>query len=94
MTQLLQHCPFCGVDGVRFHGDASEDECDGCHHVYCPNCRVMVDFSESVDPNNALEELADLRERIVPRWNQRYVKLSDLPTSDNSAQGKSAKGNE
>jgi len=69
MVNLLP-CPFCGWD-VRFHGGREGDECNGCHHIWCDNCFVMVDLGTAADPRNDDISLNELRARIVPLWNRR-----------------------
>lgn len=61
----LLPCPFCG-GAVQFHKD---DDCQGCHNVWCGKCGLLTDFSygEGLD-HKTLDELEAL---IVPRWNKR-----------------------
>lgn len=64
----LLPCPFCG-GSVSFHQD--DEECrDGCHYIECKTCG-MFDLSTTADPNNQIESLSDLRDRIAPLWNRR-----------------------
>lgn len=64
----LLPCPFCG-GSVSFHQD--DEECrEGCHYIECKTCG-MFDLSATADPNNQIESLSDLRDRIAPLWNRR-----------------------
>lgn len=69
----LDNCPFCGNE-VRFHYEA--DLCDGCHCIHCPTCNVIVDYSDQADPHNLSDTIEELRERIVPFWNNRLNRKS------------------
>ena len=68
--ELRRPCPICG-ESVRFHGGQPDDDCDGCHHIHCDNCKASFDLSETVDPGNDAHTLADLRRWIVAMWNGR-----------------------
>jgi len=66
----LSPCPFCGGK-VFFHGHAGDDNCHGCHHIECTQCKAMIDMSETADPANSAFALTDLRRRIAKFWNRR-----------------------
>ena len=66
MTELLS-CPFCGGE-VGFHKD---EDCNGCHYIWCHSCDGMFDLSAKADPENDTETLEELNERIAPIWNNR-----------------------
>ena len=66
MTELLS-CPFCGGE-AGFHKD---EDCNGCHYIWCHSCDGMFDLSAKADPENDTETLEELNERIAPIWNNR-----------------------
>ncbi|KWF90336.1 hypothetical protein [Burkholderia cepacia] len=68
----LKPC-FCGAP-VNFHHD---EDCDGCHYLECKACQGWFDFSMAVDPDNKIEDLAELRARIAAHWNARRAPASE-----------------
>ena len=67
MNNELLPCPFCGGE-VGFHKD---EDCNGCHYIWCHSCDGMFDLSTKADPENDTETLDELNERIAPIWNNR-----------------------
>ena len=67
MSNDLLPCPFCGGE-VGFHKD---EDCNGCHYIWCHSCDGMFDLSAKADPENDTETLEELNERIAPIWNNR-----------------------
>ena len=67
MSNELLPCPFCGGE-VGFHKD---EDCNGCHYIWCHSCDGMFDLSAKADPENDTETLEELNERIAPIWNNR-----------------------
>ena len=67
MNNELLPCPFCGGE-VGFHKD---EDCNGCHYIWCHSCDGMFDLSAKADPENDTETLDELNERIAPIWNNR-----------------------
>jgi hypothetical protein len=61
-------CPICG-GVVAIHSD-TEDECTGCHHLVCADCKTWFDVSIAADPENKLETIPELQAAVVAHWNQ------------------------
>ncbi len=66
MSAELKPCQHCNGP-VHFHAD---DECSGCHSIFCPKCNVYTDFA-GADPSNEVETIEELRALITPLWNTR-----------------------
>ena len=46
-SEDLLPCPHCGGD-VDFHKD---EECSGCHYIWCGQCNAFFDFATGVRRN-------------------------------------------
>lgn len=77
----LLPCPHCG-SGVDFHKD---EDCSGCHYIWCGDCNAFFDFSLGVDPGNKIELLDWLRAGCASMWNRRSPQPSPAPAAPDVA---------
>lgn len=70
----LLPCPFCG-GAVSFHGAPDDDDCSGCHNIYCKSCDALFDMAlHSNSWPTPTETLDQLRAAIAPKWNTRALR--------------------
>ena len=64
---MIEPCPFCGGK-VSFHGSPDNEDCHGCHNIYCPTCGLF-----DMVPAQHDGTLEEVREVAASRWNKRAI---------------------